>query len=43
MISATGSSFVTIPTAIAEVWMVGYLLVIGVRTAKPAKHIRAAA
>jgi hypothetical protein len=27
--------WVTIPSAIAEIWMVGYLLVIGVRTVKP--------
>ncbi|HYW85742.1 MAG TPA: DUF4386 domain-containing protein [Spirochaetia bacterium] len=27
--------FVTIPSAIAELWMVGYLLLIGVKTAKP--------
>ena len=32
----TISTFVVIPSTIAEVWMVGYLLVIGVRTAKPA-------
>lgn len=32
----TISAFVVIPSAIAEVWMVGYLLVLGVRTAKPA-------
>lgn len=32
----TISAFVVIPSAIAQVWMVGYLLVIGVRTAKPA-------
>jgi Domain of unknown function (DUF4386) len=30
------SAYVVIPAAIAEVWMVGYLLVIGVRSAKPA-------
>jgi hypothetical protein len=29
------SAYVVIPAVIAEVWMVGYLLVIGVRTAKP--------
>jgi hypothetical protein len=29
------SAYVVIPAAIAEVWMVGYLLVIGVRSAKP--------
>ena len=33
---STISSYVVIPSTIAEVWMVGYLLVIGVRTAKPA-------
>ena len=32
----TVSTFVVIPSTIAEVWMVGYLLVIGVRTEKPA-------
>ena len=31
----TVSTFVVIPSTIAEVWMVGYLLLIGVRTAKP--------
>ena len=31
------SAFVVIPSTIAEVWMVGYLLVIGVRTAKPVR------
>lgn len=38
--------FVLIPSGIAEVWMVGYLLVIGVRsgaTAKPGERILAAA
>ena len=38
--------FLSIPPAIAEPWMVGYLLVIavkGVKTAKPAKRILAAA
>jgi hypothetical protein len=34
----TISSYVVIPSPIAEVWMVGYLLVIGVRTAKPGAH-----
>jgi hypothetical protein len=34
--------FLSIPPAIAEPWMVGYLLVIGVRTVKPAAQIRAA-
>ena len=32
----TVHAFVTIPSAIAELWMVGYLLVIGVKTVKPA-------
>ena len=32
----TISTFIVIPSTIAEVWMVGYLLVIGVRTEKPA-------
>jgi hypothetical protein len=31
--------FVTIPSAIAELWMVGYLLVIGVRTQRPGERI----
>ena len=38
--------FVTIPSAVAEIWMVGYLLVIGVRSAKtsePETRIVAAA
>ena len=34
---------VSIPPAIAEIWMVGYLLVIGVKTVKPAKRILPAA
>ena len=34
--------FLSIPPEIAEPWMVGYLLVIGVRTVKPAVQIRAA-
>jgi uncharacterized protein DUF4386 len=34
---------VTIPSAIAELWMVGYLLVIGVRTKKPGERVPAAA
>ena len=33
-------AFVVIPAAIAEVWMVGYLLVIGVGTAKPSAAAR---
>ncbi len=32
-------AFLSITPAIAEVWMVGYLLFIGVRTVKPAKRI----
>ncbi len=35
-------TFVTIPSAIAEIWMVGYLLVIGVKAQKPEKRILAA-
>jgi hypothetical protein len=35
--------FVTIPSAIAELSMVGYLLVIGVKTAKPVERVLAAA
>ncbi len=35
-------TFVVIPSAIAEISMVGYLLVIGVRTSKPEKSILAA-
>jgi hypothetical protein len=34
------SAYVIIPAIIAEVWMVGYLLVIGVRTAKPVAVVR---
>jgi len=34
--------FLSIAPAIAEPWMVGYLLLIGVRTMKPAAHIGAA-
>ena len=30
------SAYVVIPAIVAEVWMVGYLLVIGVRTTEPA-------
>jgi hypothetical protein len=30
------AAFIVIPSAIAEIWMVGYLLVIGVRSPKPA-------
>ena len=36
-------SYVTIPSAIAEVWMVGYLLVIGVKTKKSDERVLAAA
>jgi hypothetical protein len=32
-------AFVTIPSAIAELWMVGYLLVIGVRIPKPGESL----
>jgi hypothetical protein len=28
------NSFITIPSAVAELWMVGYLLIIGVRADK---------
>jgi hypothetical protein len=35
--------YVTIPSAIAEIWMVGYLLVIGVKTKKSGDRILAAA
>ena len=34
-------TFIVIPSAIAEIWMVGYLLVIGVRTQKPDERIPA--
>jgi hypothetical protein len=34
--SKQSSSIITIPSAIAEIWMVGYLLIIGVRTKKSA-------
>jgi hypothetical protein len=36
-------SYVTIPSAIAEIWMVGYLLVIGVKTNNSGERIPAAA
>jgi hypothetical protein len=36
-------SYVTIPSAIAEIWMVGYLLVVGVKITKPGEPIPAAA
>lgn len=32
--SQKASTIITIPSAIAEVWMVGYLLIVGVRTKK---------
>ena len=35
-------SFIIIPSAIAEIWMVGYLLVIGVKTVKSDGRILAA-
>jgi hypothetical protein len=35
--------FVTIPSAVAEILMIGYLLVIGVKAPKPAARIVAAA
>ncbi len=35
--------FVTIPSAFAEIWMVGYLLVVGVKTNKPEARTLAAA
>jgi hypothetical protein len=35
--------FITIPCTIAEVWMLGYLLVFGVRSVQPAERILAAA
>ena len=37
------ASFVVIPSALAEIWTVGYLLVIGVRTAAPGRATAAAA
>lgn len=37
------NAFVTIPSAVAEIWMLGYLLVIGVRTPGPGKRALAAA
>ena len=37
------NSFITIPCTVAEVWMLGYLLVFGVRSVKPAERILAAA
>jgi hypothetical protein len=36
-------AFIVIPCAIAEIWMVLYLLVIGVRTVKPVERILAPA
>jgi hypothetical protein len=35
-------SVLSITPGIAEIWMVGYLLVIGVRTVTPAKRVIAA-
>ncbi|MBF6611890.1 MAG: DUF4386 domain-containing protein [Chloroflexi bacterium] len=35
--------FLSIPPTIAEPWMLGYLLLIGVRSVKPAKHVLPAA
>jgi hypothetical protein len=35
--------YVTIPSAFAEIWMVGYLLVVGVKTTKPGETVQAAA
>jgi hypothetical protein len=35
--------YVTIPSAIAEIWMVGYLLVIGVKTKTSNERVLAAA
>ena len=35
--------YITIPSAIAEIWMVGYLLVVGVKISKPGEPIPAAA
>jgi hypothetical protein len=37
------NTFITLPSAIAEIWMVVYLLVIGVKTPKPAGQVTAAA
>lgn len=37
------NTIVTIPCTVAEVWMLGYLLVFGVRSVKPAERIFAAA
>jgi hypothetical protein len=42
-ISKAIHGYVTIPSAIAEIWMVGYLLVVGVKTRKSDDRIRAAA
>jgi uncharacterized protein DUF4386 len=41
-VSAQIHGFLSLPPAIAEPWMVGYLLVIGVRTVKPVEHNSAA-
>jgi Domain of unknown function (DUF4386) len=40
-VGQTIHAFVVIPSAIAELSMVGYLLVVGVRTAKPERNARA--
>jgi Domain of unknown function (DUF4386) len=37
------NTIITIPCTVAEVWMLGYLLVFGVRSVKPAERIFAAA
>ncbi len=37
------NTFVTLPSAVAELSMIGYLLVIGVKTPKPAARTLAAA
>ncbi|WP_283137783.1 DUF4386 domain-containing protein [Rhizohabitans arisaemae] len=37
-LGTTFSQIVIMPTVVAEFWMVGYLLVIGVKTAKTARH-----
>jgi hypothetical protein len=42
-VAPTIHPFVVIPCAVAEIWMVLSLLVIGVRTAKPVERLRAAA
>jgi len=37
------NSLITVPCSIAEIWMLGYLLVFGVRTPKPVERVLAAA